>query len=86
MAIRKKISLGFVVIGTILLVSSAISIYEFVRMRNTVSNLINDNISAINTSRLMLEISDEYNFNLVRGLGDEHGKICSTAEHFAILS
>ncbi len=75
MAIRKKISLGFVVIGTILLVSSAISIYEFVRMRNTVSNLINDNISAINTSRLMLEISDEYNFNLVRGLGDEHGKI-----------
>lgn len=75
MAIKKKISLGFVVIGTILLVSSAISIYEFIRMRNTVSNLINDNISAINTSRLMLEVCDEYNFNLLKGLGDESGDI-----------
>lgn len=75
MAIKKKISLGFVVIGTILLVSSAISIYEFIRMRNTVSNLINDNISAINTSRLMLEVCDEYNFNLLKGLGDESGDL-----------
>ena len=71
MAIRKKISLGFVVIGTILLVSSAISIYEFVRMRNTVSNLINDNISAINTTGLLMEVTDEYNFNLLQALGDE---------------
>lgn len=71
MAIKRKISLGFVVIATILLVSSAISIYEFVRMRNTVSTLINDNISAINTTRLLLEVSDEYNFNLLQGLGDE---------------
>ena len=45
------------VIGIVLLLSGFISIYEFVRMRNTVSNLINDNISAINTSRLMLEVS-----------------------------
>lgn len=71
MAIKKKISLGFVVIGTILLVSSAISIYEFVRMRNTVSNLINDNIAAINTTRTLIEVSDEYNYNLLEGLGDE---------------
>jgi len=71
MAIKKKISLGFVVIGTILLVSSAISIYEFVRMRNTVSNLINDNISAINTTSLLMEVTDEYNFNLLQALGDE---------------
>ena len=75
MAIKRKISLGFVVIGTILLVSSAISIYEFIRMRNTVSNLINDNIAAINTSRLLLEVTDEYNFNLLEGLGDEGGSI-----------
>lgn len=75
MAIKKKISLGFVVIGTILLVSSAISIYEFIRMRNTVSNLINDNIAAINTSRLLLEVTDEYNFNLLEQLGDDGGRI-----------
>ena len=72
MSIKKKISKGFVVIGTILMVSSAISIYEFIRMRNTVSNLINDNISAITTSRQLLEVADEYNFNLLEGLGDEH--------------
>ncbi len=71
MAIKKKISLGFVVIATILLVSSAISIYEFIRMRSTVSNLINDNISAINTTRLLMEVTDEYNFNLLEGIGDE---------------
>ena len=71
MAIKKKMSLGFVVIGTILLVSSAISIYEFVRMRNNVANLINDNIAAINTSRAMLEVTDEYNFNLLQALGDD---------------
>ena len=71
MAIKKKISLGFVVIGSILLISSAISIYEFVRMRNTVSSLINDNIAAINTTRLLMEVSDEYNYNLLQALGDE---------------
>ena len=64
MAIKRKIAKGFVVIGTILLVSSALSIYEFIRMRDTVSSLINDNISAINTSRQLLEVTDEYNFNL----------------------
>ncbi len=71
MAIKRKISLGFVVIAGILLVSSAISIYEFVRMRSTVANLINDNIAAINTSRAMLDITDEYNFSLLQKLGDE---------------
>ena len=72
MAIKRKIAKGFVVIGTILLVSSALSIYEFIRMRDTVSSLINDNISAINTTRQLLEVTDEYNFNLLEGLGDEH--------------
>ena len=72
MSIKKKISKGFVVIGTILLVSSVISIYEFIRMRNTVASLVNDNISAISTSRQLLEVADEYNFNLLEGMGDEH--------------
>ena len=71
MAIKRKISLGFVVIGTILLVSSAISIYEFIRMRNNVANLINDNIAAINTAKALQEVSDEYSFNLLEALGDE---------------
>ena len=69
MGIRKKVSLGFVIIGIILLLSSVISIYEFISMRRSVSNLITDNITSINTSRLLLEVTDEYNFKLLRGMG-----------------
>ena len=70
MGIRKKISLGFVVIGTILLFSSFIAIYELVSMRKSVSNLVSDNIVSINTSGLLLEVTDEYNFGLLNGLGN----------------
>ena len=69
MGLRKKISLGFVVIGTILLLSSVIAIYELIVMRKTVSALITDNISSINTSRMLLEVTDEYNFSLLKGMG-----------------
>jgi hypothetical protein len=75
MAIKRKISLGLVVIGTILLFSSGISIYEFVRMRTTVSNLINDNIAAINTTGALMEVTDEYNFRLLEALGDDNATL-----------
>ncbi|OFY44028.1 MAG: hypothetical protein A2X18_07845 [Bacteroidetes bacterium GWF2_40_14] len=65
MGIRRKISLGFVVIAAILFLSSIISVFEFNRMRNSVTNLIRDNINSINTSRMLLEITDEYNFILL---------------------
>lgn len=70
MGIRKKISLGFVVIGTVLLFSSVIAMYEFFSMRRSVSRLISDNIASINTSGLLLELTDEYNFGLLNGLDD----------------
>lgn len=75
MAIKRKISLGLVIIGTILLFSSGISIYEFVRMRTTVSNLINDNIAAINTAGALMEVTDEYNFRLLEALGDDNATL-----------
>jgi len=65
MGIRKKISLGFVVIGVILFFSSVISVFEFNRMRHSVTNLMRDNINSINTSRMLLEITDEHNFTLL---------------------
>ncbi|OJV18814.1 MAG: hypothetical protein BGO30_03300 [Bacteroidetes bacterium 41-46] len=65
MGIRKKISLGFVVIGAILFLSSIIAIFEFNRMRHSVAALMTDNINSINTSRLLLELTDEYNFTLL---------------------
>lgn len=65
MGIRKKISLGFVIIGTILFLSSLIAIFEFNRMRHHISGLMQDNINSISTSRHLLELTDEYNFALV---------------------
>ena len=65
MGIRKKISLGFVVIGFILLFSSVIAVFEFNRMRNSVTVLMKSNINSINTSRMLMELTDEYNFILM---------------------
>ncbi|MFA6334412.1 MAG: hypothetical protein WCX48_02510 [Bacteroidales bacterium] len=65
MGIRRKISLGFVVIGAVLFFSCVVSVFEFNRMRNSVTKLIRDNLNSINTSRMLLEITDEYNFVLL---------------------
>lgn len=65
MGIRKKISLGFVVIGSILFLSSIIAVFEFNRMRNSVTDLMKANINSINTSRKLMELTDEYNFILL---------------------
>lgn len=65
MGIRRKISLGFVVIGAILFLSSVVSVFEFNRMRRSVTNLTRNNINSINTSRMLLETTDEYSFMLL---------------------
>ncbi len=70
MGIRKKIFLGFVVIGTVLLLSGVMAIYEFVSMRKTVSILVSDNIASINSSNLLIEVTDEYNLTLLRSMGE----------------
>src|SRR5574344_341293 len=69
MLLKRKIYLGFVVLGFILLLSSIIAIFEFVSMRRSVSRLVTDNIASINTSRMLLEVTDEYNFKLLEGMG-----------------
>ncbi|HNY06279.1 MAG TPA: hypothetical protein PKL23_07515, partial [Candidatus Egerieousia sp.] len=69
MLVKRKIYLGFVVLGFILLLSSVIAIFEFVSMRKSVSKLVTDNIASINTSRMLLEVTDEYNFKLLEGMG-----------------
>lgn len=71
MGIRRKISLGFVIIATILLFSGLISVYEFINMRRSVSNLISDNIASINTSSLLLEVTDEYNYAFLKNIGND---------------
>lgn len=69
MGIRKKIFLGFLLIGVTLLLSSIISIFEFVRMRQNISSLVSDNITSLNTSYSLIEITDKYNFAMLESMG-----------------
>ncbi len=71
MRLRKKIFLGCVIIASVLLLSSVLAMYEFVVMRRSVTNLISDNISSLNISNTLIEITDEYNFQLLSGMGDD---------------
>lgn len=68
MGIKRRISLGFVVIGLVLFFSSLIAIFEYSRMSNYVSRLIDDNISSINISRDLIGICDEYNSRIVTAI------------------
>lgn len=71
MGVRKKVSLGFVVIGLILFISGVIAIFEFSRMSRSVTVLITKNMNSINTARALIDISDDYNFDLLRHLGTD---------------
>ena len=70
MGIRRKIYSGFVILGVMLLLSGVIAIYEFVNMRNRVSQAVTDNVTTINTVSLLLKVTDEYNFALLKSMGD----------------
>ncbi|MDD2594665.1 MAG: MCP four helix bundle domain-containing protein [Bacteroidales bacterium] len=73
LGIKRKVFLGFIVIGIVLFFSSLISIFEFSRMNNYVSELITDNIKSINTARELLTVTENYNLKLMYGVGGEEG-------------
>ena len=70
MLLKKKISVGFVILGFILLLSSLIAIFEFVTMRRTIGKFVKDDITSINTTRKLLDMADHYNFELLSTMGD----------------
>lgn len=65
MKIRRQISVGFIIIASILFLTSLIAIFEYSRMRRSVTTLMNANIHSISTSRKLMELTDEYNFILL---------------------
>ena len=70
MGIRRKIYSGFVILGVVLLLSGVIAIYEFVNMRNRVSQAVTDDVTTFNTVSLLLKFTDECNFALLKSMGD----------------
>lgn len=71
MGVRRKISIGFVIIAAILLFSGVVSLYEFASMRRSITSTISDNISSINSSFLLQDVTDEYNYFYLTNLGND---------------
>lgn len=55
MGIRTKIMLGFIILGSMLFISGAISIFELTKLGRSVKGLIHDNYLSIDYSRSMLD-------------------------------
>lgn len=67
---RLKLILSLSSIAIILLVSSFISIMEYSRMSNYVSELIAANIGSINASQRLADVANSYNLSILTVIGD----------------
>lgn len=72
LSLRMKLVLSLSAIAAMLLASGAISIFEFSRMSDYVSKLIQKNIDAINVSQKLSSASYEYNLDILSVIGDEN--------------
>jgi HAMP domain-containing protein len=59
--IRKKILLGFVAIGFILLLSGVVAIFEMTRLTDLISGLLTNNIKTISAANTMEQIAIKHN-------------------------
>ncbi len=71
MSLKMKLTLGLSAIAVVLLISSIISILEYRKMSNYVSELIADNINSINVAQKLSSVVDSYNLDILTVIGDE---------------
>ena len=71
LSMRGKLVLSLSSIAVILLVSSLISVMEYSRMSDYVSELIADDISSINVANKLADMSNTYNLQILEVIGDE---------------
>ena len=71
LTMRMKFILSMSSIAVILLLSSVISVLEYKRMSNYVSDLIASNIKCLNISARLADITDNYNLEVLSVIGDE---------------
>lgn len=74
LTMRMKLTLSLSSIAVVLLVSSFISIMEYSRMSNYVSELIAENIGSINASQRLADASNAYNLQILAVIGDNSVK------------
>jgi len=70
LSIKMKLTMSLCAIAVTLLVSSIISILEYEKMSNYVSDLIAENVSSINVAQKLSEVSNSYNLALLSVIGD----------------
>ncbi len=66
-----KMTLSLSAIAMVLLLSSVISILEFRRMSNYVSELIADDINSIDVAQKLANVVDKYNLQILTVIGDD---------------
>lgn len=71
LSIRMKLTLSLSAIAVALLVSCVISILEYSRMSNYVSELIAEDIKRINVSQRLAEVSNTYNLDILAVVGED---------------
>ena len=81
-----KFILGMSSIALILLLSSVISVVEYRRMSNYVSDLIASNINSLNVSQRLATITDGYNLKILALIGDESSNILPDFDRGQFLS
>lgn len=70
LSLRTKLLLSFSSIAVVLLISSIISMMEYSRMSNYVSELIADDIYSINATQKISTLLDGYNLQVLTAIGD----------------
>ncbi len=70
LSMRMKAVLALGAIAVTLLVSSVLSVMEYTRMSDYVSELIGENIRSINVAQRLANVSNEYNLEILTIIGD----------------
>ena len=86
LSMRGKFILGMSSIAVILMLSSIISVVEYRRMSNYVSDLIASNIKSLNVSQRLATITDSYNLKILAVIGDESSNILPEFDREMFLS
>lgn len=68
MKLKNKILSGFFIVILMLIASGAVTIYEFTRLSNSVSSMLNDNYRTISACNTMLEAIDKMDENIMKNL------------------
>ena len=71
LSLKEKMILSLSAIVVVLILSSVISIVEYRRMSNYVSDMIAKDISSINLAQQLANVTDDYNLQILTVIGDD---------------